>query len=99
MFKQISLALLLALSCVFADPLNAQSKSLVNTSASPSAVLHSVDMNDVVWTGGFWGERFSVCKDSMVPNLTKTYMDEHVSHAFKNFEIAAGLDTGSHSGP
>ncbi len=48
---------------------------------------------------GFWAERFTVCRDSMVPHLWDTYMDAQTSHAFKNFEIAAGLDTGSHKGP
>ncbi|MGB8190855.1 MAG: glycoside hydrolase family 127 protein, partial [Chitinophagaceae bacterium] len=44
-------------------------------------------------------ERFNTCRDSMVPNLWSIYTDEGISHAFKNFEIAAGLDTGSHKGP
>ncbi len=35
----------------------------------------------------------------MVPNLWRTYTDANVSHAYKNFEIAAGKDTGSHNGP
>lgn len=56
-------------------------------------------MDDVQWTKGFWGERFQVCKDSMVPNLWNVYTDANISHAFKNFEIAAGLDTGNHKGP
>ncbi len=78
---------------------NAQSKALVNTSASPYARLSSVNMGDVTWTKGFWADRFQVCRDTMIPNLWKVYTDPNVSHAFKNFEIAAGLDTGSHAGP
>jgi uncharacterized protein len=78
---------------------NAQQKSLVNTSKSPFAKLSSIDMGSVQWTGGFWGERFEVCRDSMVPNLWNIYNDANISHAFRNFEIAAGLDTGSHKGP
>ncbi|HWV70266.1 MAG TPA: glycoside hydrolase family 127 protein, partial [Pseudosphingobacterium sp.] len=79
--------------------LKAQDASLVNTSKSPFAKLKSVDMNSVQWTTGFWAERFEVCKQSMVPQLWKVYNDEHISHAYKNFEIAAGLDTGTHKGP
>lgn len=56
-------------------------------------------MTDVEWTKGFWAERFAVCRDSMVPNMWNVYNDANLSHAFKNFEIAAGLDTGSHKGP
>ena len=79
--------------------LNAQEKSLTNTSKSTHAKLRSVDMGDVQWTTGFWAERFQVCKDSMIPNIWRVYNDANISHAFKNFEIAAGLDTGSHKGP
>src|SRR5687768_11008777 len=77
----------------------AQSKALVNTSNSPHAKLSSVNMDDVQWTKGFWAERFAVCRDSMVPNLWHIYNNAEISHAFRNFEIAAGLDTGSHKGP
>jgi DUF1680 family protein len=79
--------------------LSAQNKGLVNTSNSPFAVLHGVDMGAVQWTKGFWAERFQVCRDAMVSNIWSIYTDEKVSHAFKNFEIAAGLDTGNHKGP
>jgi DUF1680 family protein len=78
---------------------SARQKSLVNTSSSPYAKLTNVDMGDVIWTSGFWAERMQICKDSMAPHLWKTYTDANISHAFKNFEIAAGLDTGSHKGP
>jgi DUF1680 family protein len=77
----------------------AQNKALVNTSASPYAKLSSLDMGNVTWTKGFWADRFQVCRDTMIPNLWKVYTDPNISHAYKNFEIAAGLDTGSHSGP
>ncbi|MXV15244.1 aceric acid hydrolase [Hufsiella ginkgonis] len=84
---------------LFTVPAGAQNKSLVNTTSSPYAKLHAPDMQDVKWTTGFWSERVSVVKSSMMPHLWKTYKDPVISHAFKNFEIAAGLDTGSHQGP
>jgi len=61
--------------------------------------MESINMGDVQWTKGFWADRFEVCKDSMLPHLWRIYNDAATSHAFANFEIAAGLDTGSHSGP
>ncbi|HWS00876.1 MAG TPA: glycoside hydrolase family 127 protein [Prolixibacteraceae bacterium] len=76
-----------------------QEKSLVNTSRSPYAKLKSIDISDVRWTTGFWAERFQVCKESMVPHMMGNYMNPEVSHAFRNFEIAAGLEKGEHSGP
>ena len=87
------------LLCFFPTATMAQDKALVNTSSSAHAVLSSVNMGDVQWTKGFWAERFAVCRDSMVPNIWKIYNDAGISHAFKNFEIAARLDTGSHKGP
>ena len=78
---------------------SAQDKSLVNTSQSPHAKLQSLNMNDVTWTTGFWADRFKVAKETMVPNMCRIYNDAKISHAFENFEIAAGLDTGNHKGP
>ena len=77
---------------------NAQSP-LVKTDASPFVKMHSVGMQDVRWTQGFWAERFAVCRDVMVPQLWDTYTNETLCHSFKNFEIAAGLDTGRFRGP
>jgi DUF1680 family protein len=96
MYKWMNLFLVLL---VVGDCVYSQNNSLVNTSKSGHAKLQPVDMTATVWTGGFWGERMQVCKDSMVPHLWRTYTDANVSHAYKNFEIAAGKDTGSHSGP
>ncbi|ADY50923.1 protein of unknown function DUF1680 [Pseudopedobacter saltans DSM 12145] len=86
-------------SLAFALNVNAQNKSLVNTSLSPYAKLHGVNMGDVQWTSGFWGERFNVAKESMVPQLWKVYTSADISHAYRNFEIAAGLAEGEHDGP
>ena len=96
MYKRIHLffALLVAGDCVYS-----QNNSLVNTSNSKHAKLQPVNLDAVVWTSGFWGERMQVCKDSMVPHLWRTYTDANVAHAYKNFEIAAGKDTGTHKGP
>jgi DUF1680 family protein len=79
--------------------LQAQDKSLVNTSGSSFAKLGSVDMGDVTWTQGFWADRFDVCKEAMVPNIWQLYHNAEVNHSFRNFEIAAGLAEGEHSGP
>ncbi|GEO04391.1 hypothetical protein AAE02nite_20550 [Adhaeribacter aerolatus] len=77
----------------------AQNKGLLNNSKSPYAQLRNVDMVDVVWTKGFWADRFQVCKETMVPNIVRIYKDPEISHAFRNFEIAAGLEKGTHTGP
>lgn len=77
----------------------AQQNALTYNANSPYAKLKSVDMTAVKWTNGFWADRFKVATETMVPNMWAIYNDANISHAFKNFEIAAGLDTGSHKGP
>ncbi|MBB3841831.1 hypothetical protein FHS57_005860 [Runella defluvii] len=77
----------------------AQNKGITNTTHSPYAKVYSPNITDVRWTGGFWGDRFRVAKETMVPQLWKTYTDPTISHSFRNFEIAAGLETGNFKGP
>ena len=72
---------------------------LVNTQGSPHAKLGTVGMSDVQWTKGFWAERFSVCRDAMVPQLWNIYTSDTVCYSFKNFKVAAGIDTGRFRGP
>jgi uncharacterized protein len=56
-------------------------------------------MQAVEWTNGFWAERFAVCRDQMMPLLWKTYTSDSICFAFRNFKVAAGLDTGRFRGP
>src|ERR1700753_2149912 len=77
----------------------AQNNSLVNTLNSKHTTLSGTDIGAVKWTQGFWADRFAILRDSMLPRLWRIYNDPHISHAFTNFELAAGLDTGSHEGP
>jgi uncharacterized protein len=72
---------------------------LVNTQGSPYAKLTSVGMQDVQWTRGFWAERFAVCRDAMVPQLWSIYTSDTICYSFKNFKVAAGIDTGRFRGP
>ena len=73
--------------------------NLVNTSNSPHAKLSCVGLSDVHWTKGFWAERFAVCRDAMVPQLWATYTSDTICYSFKNFKVAAGIDTGRFRGP
>ncbi|NDV78092.1 glycoside hydrolase family 127 protein [Dysgonomonas sp. 511] len=77
----------------------AQTKGLTNTTKSPYAKMHSVDLSDVTWTKGFWAERFDVCKDTMLYNMWRIFDNPELSHAYRNFEIAAGLKEGEHKDP
>lgn len=95
MKKQVLLFILL-FNGVF---INAQEKALVNCSSSPYALLHGVNMGETVWTEGFWAERFKITRNTTVPGIWDIYASPEISHAFRNFEIAAGLREGEHKGP
>ena len=83
----------------FLSPVTKAQNGLVNTNASPHARLTSVGMSDLQWTRGFWAERFAVCRDVMVPQLWKIYTSDTICYSFKNFKVAAGIDTGRFRGP
>ncbi len=95
-FKSIFLGLLIS---AFAIGATAQTKGLTNTTKSPYAKMHSLGLSDVTWTDGFWAERFDVCKDTMLLNMWRIFDDPELSHAFRNFEIAANLAEGEHKDP
>src|SRR6516165_5989404 len=44
---------------------------LTDTSNSPFVALRSVGIGEVVWTKGFWSDRFATARDVMVPALWK----------------------------
>ena len=90
---------LFSILILFSVSLPAQEKALVNTSKSRYVQLQNVDMDAVAWTDGFWADRFGVYEDSMILNMWNTLNDPDISHAFRNFEIAAGKEEGSHQGP
>ena len=72
-------------------PLLAGGKALVDTSKSPHAESWMVDLDDVRWNGGFWGERFEVLRENMIPYMWELFQDDHKSHAWSNYLLAAGL--------
>jgi hypothetical protein len=74
-------------------------RSLIDTTRSPSAKMYMVDLGDVRWNGGLLGERFDVCRTTMIPHLWDILSSETESHAWANYRIAAGLQTGKFSGP
>jgi DUF1680 family protein len=77
----------------------AQNKGLVANSNSPYSKLQSIGLQDVKWTNGFWKEQFDVETKSTLPYMWDLYHNDEVSHAYKNFEIAAGLSKGTFKGP
>lgn len=94
--KKIQLLFLLS---AFAAITTAQNKGLTDMSNSRFAKMYNTELGAVRWTNGFWGDRFAVCKDTMLLSMWNTWNNPDVSHGFRNFEIAAGTCPGEHWGP
>jgi uncharacterized protein len=75
-------------------PAHAGERGLLDLTRSPHARMYMVDVGDVIWSGGLLGERFDVCRTTMVPHLWTIFKDDNESHAWSNFLIAAGLGRG-----
>jgi len=76
-----------------------QNKGLVANSESPYSKLQSIGLQDVKWTNGFWKEQFDVETKNTLPYMWDLYHNDEISHAYKNFEIAAGVSKGTFKGP
>lgn len=90
----IILSLLLANTFGFS-----QNNGLVDNSNSPHTKLKSINLQDVIWTDGFWKDQFDVETQNTLPYMWDLYHNDTISHAYKNFEIAAGLMKDKHAGP
>lgn len=97
--KKINYILIFCLAISGTLQATAQTKGITNTSESPYAKMQAVDIDKTIWTDGFWAERFKVCEETMLPNMWRIFDDPKISHAYRNFEIAAGLEKGDHEGP
>lgn len=95
---KISILLLLSALSVTAVS-TAQNKGLLANAHSPYSKLQSLDMQDVKWTNGFWKDQFDVETKHTLPYMWDLYHNDSITHAYKNFEIAAGLMKGKFSGP
>lgn len=74
-------------------------QGLVGNAASPYTKLKSVALTDVTWTDGFWKEQLTIEQDVTLPYMWQLYHNDSITHAYLNFEIAAGLVKGKHDGP
>lgn len=91
--------LLLLSLCLGEGAARGAGRGITNTAHSSYAKLRSVDIDAVKWTEGFWAQQFEKCHDVMIPNMWRLLDDPEISHAFANFEVAAGLEQGRHRGP
>jgi len=70
----------------------------VDTTASSFAKIHTVGLDEVRWTDGFWADRFELCRTQMVPKMESLMLGTNYSQFFRNFEITAGRAGGKSRG-
>ncbi|HTR39984.1 MAG TPA: glycoside hydrolase family 127 protein [Pseudomonadales bacterium] len=91
--------ILLTCALLAAIPLSlAAGPAVVDTTSSPYAKISTVGLGDAQWTGGFWKDRFDLCRTQMVPGMDRLMEGTNYSQFFYNFEIAAGLVNGKSHG-
>ncbi len=86
-FRVISIS---ALVWFTQSPVYAQKSGLLQTDKSAYVKMRNVNIGDVKWKGGFWGDRVTQCEQTMIPYMREIYMEK----ALKNFKIAAGMEKG-----
>ena len=72
-------------------------RAITDNSLSPHVKFKNVNIGDCRWTDGFWGEKFRLCEEVMVPHMGSLLKGD-VGHAFNNFKIAAGVMSGEAKG-
>lgn len=65
---------------------------------SPHRLLHPLPPGAVRWTGGFWGDRFQLCGEAILPKMHEALEDPDNRARIVNFRIAAGDEQGAHTG-
>lgn len=75
-----------------------ETSGITNTHDSKYAIMTSTPINSVQWTGGFWGERFSVFSNTSLQSMWETWQTKE-GKGFNNFLIASGEIEGEHHGP
>jgi DUF1680 family protein len=71
---------------------------VADTASSAFAKIRTVGLDETHWTGGFWADRFELCRTQMVPQMESLMEGTNYSQFFRNFEITAGLAEGKSRG-
>ena len=65
---------------------------------SPNLRIHALSIGQVRWAGGFWGERFALCRDSALDAMEQNLWETPNGASLHNFDKAAGKMPGPHEG-
>lgn len=88
----------MVMSLGFVSLTRAAMPGVVDVRASPFARIQPVGMDEARWTGGFWADRFELCRTLMVPGMDRLMEGTNYSQFYRNFEITAGLIPGKFRG-
>ncbi len=72
--------------------------SLATAHRSPHALVQPLPFGTVAWTGGFWQQRFELCRQTILPNMREALLSPTNAARLHNFEIGAGVAEGQHVG-
>ncbi|WP_145169323.1 beta-L-arabinofuranosidase domain-containing protein [Rubripirellula lacrimiformis] len=64
----------------------------------PNSVVARVPLSGVHWTDGFWQQRYSTCRDKLVPAMWEIMKGTKYKPYLEHFRIAAGLAEGQYHG-
>ena len=92
---QLVTVLFLAFGLLFA---RGAGQPLVDDTRSPFAHVHAIGLSEARWTGGFWGDRYELCRTIMIPSLQRLMKGTNFTQFYVNFQIAAGLQPGRSHG-
>ncbi|MCW3493250.1 glycoside hydrolase family 127 protein [Microbacterium sp. SSM24] len=64
-----------------------------------TTVMRPLTAAEARWDSGFWGGIHRRTGDTTVPRMWASLSDPDISPGLRNFEVAAGLEDGEHTGP
>jgi DUF1680 family protein len=86
------IAVVIAMATAWITPGNLSGATAAE--ARPHAEVHTVGLDEVRWTSGFWGDRFDLCRTQIIPSMERLMVGTNYSQYFQNFRLAAGLEQG-----
>src|SRR5215471_1149125 len=57
---------------------------VLDNRASPHAQVHTVGLDEVRWTNGFWADRFELCRTRMLPAMGQLMEGTNYTQFFRN---------------
>jgi DUF1680 family protein len=64
----------------------------------PYSRVEPIRLSEVKWTGGFWHQRHTTCRDKMVPSMWEIMKGKKYKPFLEHFRIAAGVAEGDYHG-